>query len=144
MKRKYFVIVLVVELASLFLFRAHLGHALPMELNVFTGSIVMSANYPDGILLPAMLLLTGIHVAAYGLQTLANVFQARNSPFSALDAKLLGIFSLYLEGFSMILMLYCFKFPLKGILLMLLSYACLIVVLLELVLAFKAMHGSSR
>ena len=144
MKRMSFAIVLILELIILLLFQDHLGHALPVELNVFTGSIVMSANYSDGILFPAMLLLMGIHVAAFGLQALANVFQQRAATFAELDAKLLHVFSVYLEGFSIILMFYLFKFALKGILLMMLSYACLAVVLLELGLAFKAMHSGQR
>lgn len=144
MKRRYFAIWLVIELAILFLFRTHLGDTLPMQLSMFTGSEVMTANYAGGILVPAVLFLLAIYVAAFGVASMVKVLQARTSPFSTVGAKLLHVFSIYLEIFSIVLMFYFFDLSIKGILLSAASFSLLAVVLLELFSGFKAMQPSQH
>lgn len=94
-----------------------------MQLSMFTGSEVMTANYASGILVPAVLFLLAIHVAALGVASMVKVIQARTSPFSTVGAKLLQVFSIYLEVFSIVLMFYFFDLSIKGILLSAASFS---------------------
>lgn len=127
-------------LIILCVFQAHLSHTLPMQLSMFTGSVVMAATYPNGILLPAALFLIAMHVVAFGLKSLVKVIQARTSPLSTLGANLLGVFNIYLEIFSINLMCYFFNLSAANILLSMTSFSCLAVVICELVIGFKSMH----
>ncbi|WP_125707991.1 hypothetical protein [Lacticaseibacillus porcinae] len=144
MKRRYFAICLVIELAILLLFHSQLGDTIPMQLSMFTGSEVMTASYAGGIMVPAALFLLAIHVAGFGLQSLVPIIQAKTSLFADIGAKLLRVFSVYLEIFSVVLMFYFFDSAIKGILLSAASFSLLAVVLLELFASFKATHVSQH
>lgn len=141
MKRRYFACCLVVELVILVLFRSHLGTVLPMQLSMFTGSAVMSAKFTGSILLPAALYLIAIHVVAIGLVSLVPVMQAKTSPVAHLGASLLPVLSGYLEIFSVVLMLYFFDLPVKGLLLSMASFSLLAVVLVSVIVWIKSLRS---
>ena len=138
MKRRYFALCLVIELVILFLFRSHLSDVLPMQLNMFTESVVMSMTYANSILLPAALFLIAIHVVAIGLGSVVPVMQAKTSPVAHLGASLLPVLSGYLEIFSVVLMFYCFDLPVKGLLLSMASFSLLAVVLAVIIQWYRS------
>ena len=141
MKRRYFALCLVIELVILFLFRSHLSDVLPMQLNMFPESVVMSMTYANSILLPAALFLIAIHVVAIGLVSLVPVMQAKASPVAHLGASLLPVLSWYLEIFSIVLMFYFLELPAKGLLLSMVSFSFLAVVLVSVIAWIKSLRG---
>lgn len=144
MKRRDLAICFVVESVVLVLFQSHLGHALPMQLSMFTGTSVMAAEYLGGILIPAILFLVALHAIAFGCLSLVKVVENRTSPFADLGSKLLLVFSIYFEVFSVVLLAYCFDLSIKGILLSMASFSLLAVVLVELFSGLRTLHLSQH
>lgn len=144
MKRRGYVFLFVVELVILVVFQGQLGDALPTQLSMFTGNVIMSSSYATGILVPAILFLLAIHLLAFGLAIFARNLETRSTVLVQLGARLTLAVSVYLEVFTLVLMTYFFSLAIAPYLLILISSALLVAVIIEVTHEYKMFHTGNN
>lgn len=144
MKRRGYVFLFVVELVILVVFQGQLSDALPTQLSMFTGNVIMSSSYATGILVPAILFLLAIHLLAFGLAIFARNLETRSTVLVQLGARLTLAVSVYLEVFTLVLMTYFFSLAIAPYLLILISSALLVAVIIEVTREYKMFHTGNN